>query len=1676
MIKRPMISKKIKTLLFLTAFAGALLLNNERTVLAEYKEVSESELPLSTMQVYRNMDTEFLKTFPFGTTYDGSVFAELETAQQMIEASDVRLKKGRVVQTAGFYEKGDQGGAVYLLSDTKTTGSIELANGLYANIILDTKIIDGKKWGIINPKQLGAKGDGQEAEHTQINEAVGLAAEYAKNNEDVFRSIVYLPCGEYKCTDQVQLNVSNVNFVGEGNKSVIFTDNDYRKGIGYYEFFFTIWGATDLYMADFLVEAREVDGWNYMRQMVFVDCNNVYTYRVNLNIPQETFSKDYYVDKQYSSLTYYSGNKNMTLDSCKLELMCSTYRGANLGVLDFYSRGEENITIMNCELHSDARDEQVGIFSSRQNKDASFIRNVYFVNNTMYSYQPLDKKAAGGWRTMCFTVTYNDSKNVSDIYIKGNHFIADLDSKFMTFGNGIENCVMEENMIDIRCTDNMGAYLFDSSVSDPDRVLIQNNEIYLTDRDKTMGKAAILGGKATVRGNRIVSDTWLGNMGYLSGTYEGNTYINLGYLGSLANGLAEVRNNVLLSYGNLEKVMYFSGGDTDEVVNFTGNYIVDYKRAYGKNDIWNHVAKIQGTLKEVNFSGNTYLAPNKYYWIWKDMEHPKETDFIKGLFFHGATVQKAVCTNNIFQGASSYASYACTVNEVSSDAEVSKEEGIVNLEVANNQNQDYTLNPEDTVCTSVEITKDGAVQTDIFTDQPSVSLGTIVKAGHLNEEGECTDEAVTNDKQLVWYTSLNGIASVDDGIVTRKKYGQVTVYALPVDGAQKKDAYALFGKCNIHFVKGFATGINLQKDDITLQTAKKYKAVYDVLPVDKASQSVAWTSTDSNVATVTSIGVIEAVGEGEADIICSTLDGTNLSKSIHVKVEPLTVKKITLNHSDWYDYQYEIDNNWANKGVEIGDSIQLEVSSYIPEDATNIGISKWVSTNEEVATVDANGLVQAVNAGYCEIRAYSMNEKCYGGCSVWVQPNKIETDDISVSYTHNSISLKWKPQENINGYLIYCDKGDGNGYQQVAKNTDINATTYEAYSTKVGSYVEAGKTYKYKIAPYLERWDSNSFSHIYETCSDEISITTYSNTVITKFNTNGVESVGVNPGGTAHMGVYCSKNSLPSSYRSDNEEIFTVKDMAPEGDNYELDITGVKEGMANLILKGEDDLGYEKTIPVLVYDYPKIGNDIQAEPMIKSVHMKWKVENKEQQDGFKVMYKVDRQKKEMILSMEQVNLVSDENGTMYAEYTLGGLESDKDYLVSVIPYKTVDDIIFPGPESSQLTVHTPVYVNVDSIAAENLHLFKVGESKKITATIKTEAASEPNLVWIPYDTSIVEVIESGEVDQVTRYAVVKALKIGISKLNVVVNDDANYQMGLKAVVVPQKITNLSGTVQGSSVSLSWNVAEGAEGYAVYRYYPEQKKWVNIASVKNTSYVDSGLNGNTKYQYKVAAYLSDQEGIYEGEHADEVTLTTQKTSSADNTFTQKRLKNFKISKNDTTKVKLTWTKEKEAQGYEIEQYHAKQWKVAATLKKGSAQAATIHKLKAGTTYKFRIRAYKKENGETIYTPYTTLKVMTKPDKVKVISTLAQEKQVTLKWKKVKASGYEIQCCTSKKFHKNVIKMTVKKSKKTATVKKLKNTKTYYVKIRAYSKVNGKKYYGAWSKLVKVQRKDILKNAK
>ncbi|MBO5484014.1 MAG: cellulase family glycosylhydrolase [Lachnospiraceae bacterium] len=85
---------------------------------------------------------------------------------------------------------------------------------------------------------------------------------------------------------------------------------------------------------------------------------------------------------------------------------------------------------------------------------------------------------------------------------------------------------------------------------------------------------------------------------------------------------------------------------------------------------------------------------------------------------------------------------------------------------------------------------------------------------------------------------------------------------------------------------------------------------------------------------------------------------------------------------------------------------------------------------------------------------------------------------------------------------------------------------------------------------------------------------------------------------------------------------------------------------------------------------------------------------------------------------------------------------------------------------------------------------------------------------------------------------------------------------------------------------------------------------------------------------------------------------------------------------------------------------------------------------------------------------------------------KKKTVQVNWKKVEgAQGYEICLGTDKKIKKGRKKVTVKKAAATkATVKKLKPGKKYYVKVRAYQTVSGRKQYSKWStvKSVKVKR--------
>lgn len=96
-----------------------------------------------------------------------------------------------------------------------------------------------------------------------------------------------------------------------------------------------------------------------------------------------------------------------------------------------------------------------------------------------------------------------------------------------------------------------------------------------------------------------------------------------------------------------------------------------------------------------------------------------------------------------------------------------------------------------------------------------------------------------------------------------------------------------------------------------------------------------------------------------------------------------------------------------------------------------------------------------------------------------------------------------------------------------------------------------------------------------------------------------------------------------------------------------------------------------------------------------------------------------------------------------------------------------------------------------------------------------------------------------------------------------------------------------------------------------------------------------------------------------------------------------------------------------------------------------------------------------------------KVLSVPTGIKLTS---KKKSFTVSWKKHStATGYQIQYSISSKFTSAKTVTISKNSTVSKTIKSLKSNKKYYVRIRAYKTIDGKKYYSSWSSAKTVKTK-------
>ena len=176
---------------------------------------------------------------------------------------------------------------------------------------------------------------------------------------------------------------------------------------------------------------------------------------------------------------------------------------------------------------------------------------------------------------------------------------------------------------------------------------------------------------------------------------------------------------------------------------------------------------------------------------------------------------------------------------------------------------------------------------------------------------------------------------------------------------------------------------------------------------------------------------------------------------------------------------------------------------------------------------------------------------------------------------------------------------------------------------------------------------------------------------------------------------------------------------------------------------------------------------------------------------------------------------------------------------------------------------------------------------------------------------------------------------------------------------------------------------------------------------------------------------------------------------------KAMKGFGIKKKTYNSVTLKWSKNTDATGYEIQQYKSGKWTTIKNIKTNKTTSYTIKGLKASTTYKFRIRAYKTDGDAKGFSIFVTKSVKTLPSNVANFKAATKKaKTITLKWtKNASADGYVIQQKKGKKW--STIKTIAKKGTTSFKVTKLKKNTKYQFRIRAYAKNGKTKLYSSYT---------------
>jgi N-acetylmuramoyl-L-alanine amidase/fibronectin type 3 domain-containing protein len=724
------------------------------------------------------------------------------------------------------------------------------------------------------------------------------------------------------------------------------------------------------------------------------------------------------------------------------------------------------------------------------------------------------------------------------------------------------------------------------------------------------------------------------------------------------------------------------------------------------------------------------------------------------------------------------------------------------------------------------------------------------------------------------------------------------------------------------------------------------KDAYDYEKIDEVSDATSFIDDTVELGTRYYYLVRPVFNDGTTGEYSKSISGVALAKTNFTKIKAKSGKKVTL--------------TWKKVSQAEGYLIYRKDS----EDGKYNQIGKVTSGK----TLTYTDTVKSNNKTYTyKIQAYNTNngKQGVGAYSSTKSAKTLAKAKITgiTSSNEDMLKISWKKVSGAKGYIISRSTSKNSGYKKI--DTVTGKTSYS------DDTVKAGKTYYYKV----EAYNINSGTKGYGGASDAVAGKTAKRTKITSIVSTNEKTLTIKWNKITGAYGYRIKRS------TDEDGTYKVVKTIKSGNTTSYKDTSVKAGKTyyytvETMVKTGDNICYSGDSASMEgrtakkakikYAVSNGNNQIEVNWGAVSGAYGYRIKRSTSKNG---TYKVVATLKGKNNTTYQDKNVKTAKTYYYKVETINKVNGKKGYSgdSAVVSAKTLKTTSITAVKATGSTSVRLEWKAVDGASGYQIYrsMSKDSGYKKV-GQVKGKNTKK-------YED---KTLEAGK----TYYYQVRAYKSNSAK-----NGVASFSKAQKAWTIKQVVFSQITSDSKNQVTLGWKKVSKAQGYDIYRSDKSNSGFEKIASISSGStltYTDKGVKSGNTYYYKIAATYKIKGSAGRGSYSKVTEVAVLKQGSISS-----------ITLGDNNVLNISWSSVANASGYELAGAVSEKG-TYTTLQTSGATSFTHSNLVQGTTYYYKVRAYKDlSNGIRMYGPWSAVKAKAAAHEIMGTSSVTVDQMVS-----------------------------------------------------------------------------------